>query len=98
MTKTVNGDAPRLRAAVASGVRAASQSAKSAALVLPLDDVDLRVAGEGAGLGAYRFVKYFTGDRRPKTELTKLSVGLPYTLRRGEAIGAARAEEGRERL
>jgi len=70
-------DAPRLRAAVATGVRAASQSAKSAGLVLPSDDADLRAAGEGARLGAYRFVKYFTGDRKPKTELTKLTVSLP---------------------
>jgi leucyl aminopeptidase len=69
--------AARLRSVIASGTRVAAQSAKTALMVLPTDDVDLRAVGEGIGLGAYRFTKYFTGDRRPKTELAKLSVSLP---------------------
>ena len=69
--------ATRLRSVIATGVRAAGQSAKTALLVLPSDDVDLRAVGEGVGLGAYRFTKYFTGERRPKTELAKLVVSLP---------------------
>ncbi len=60
--------------AVAVGVRAVSNNATSAALVVPHTEVDFRVVGEGAGLGAYRFTKYFTGERRPKTELAKVEV------------------------
>ncbi|MFZ5890838.1 MAG: leucyl aminopeptidase [Myxococcota bacterium] len=70
-------DAARLRGVIATGARAAAQSAKTASMVVPSEDVDLRVVGEGIGLGTYRFTKYFTGDRRPKTELGKLSLLLP---------------------
>ena len=34
----------------------------------------LRFVAEGLGLGAYRFDKYFTGDRRPKRELEKVTL------------------------
>ncbi|MGC4090506.1 MAG: M17 family peptidase N-terminal domain-containing protein [Polyangiaceae bacterium] len=67
----------RLRSVLATAARSLSQNAKSALLVLPSADVDLRGVGEGIGLGVYRFTKYFTGDRRPKTELAKLGVLLP---------------------
>jgi leucyl aminopeptidase len=33
-----------------------------------------RALGEGFELGAYRFTKYMTGDRRPKAELTEVHV------------------------
>lgn len=39
------------------------------------DAVELRAVVEGAVLGAYRFTKYFTGDRRPKKELAHVTVG-----------------------
>ncbi len=67
----------RLRSLVASAVRLASNNAKHIALVAPREDVDFRAIGEGVGLGAYRFDKYFTGDRRPKSELTRVSVHVP---------------------
>jgi leucyl aminopeptidase len=66
----------RLRSVLASAVRAV-QSAKSVSLVLPREDVDMRTVGEGIGLGAYRFDKYFTAERRPKTTLAKVTVHLP---------------------
>lgn len=65
-------DAARLRSYCASVARTAlGSSAKSLALVLPdkTSAEDVRVVGEGLRLGAYRFTKYFTGDRKPKTEL-----------------------------
>lgn len=67
----------RLRSVIATGARAVAQNAKSAAVVLPSDEEDLRTVGEGIGLGVYRFTKYFTGDRRPKTELAKLLISQP---------------------
>lgn len=36
----------------------------------------LRMAAEGVALGAYRFVKYFTGDRKPKKSLESVVLGL----------------------
>lgn len=67
----------RLRSAVATGVRAGTSAGGRLVVVLPRNDSDLRVAGEGAGLGAYRFTKYLTGDRRPKHELSRIDVCLP---------------------
>jgi leucyl aminopeptidase len=67
----------RLRSALAVGVRAANGNARAVVVVLPSSDVDLRTVGEGVSMGAYRFAKYFTGDRKPKQELTKVSVYLP---------------------
>jgi leucyl aminopeptidase len=62
---------------VAGVVRLVGQSEKVVVLVLPSGDVDLRAVGEGIGLGAYRFDKYFTGERKPKSQLAKLGVYLP---------------------
>jgi leucyl aminopeptidase len=68
-------DAARVRAAFAAAVRSAqSSSAKSLALALPDPTPSLRAVGEAVVLGAYRFSRYFTGDRKPKTELAKVSV------------------------
>ena len=36
---------------------------------------------EGLELGAYRFTKYFTGERKPKANLTTVSVTFPTKLR-----------------
>ncbi len=68
-------DAARVRAALAGAVRAAqSSTTKSLALALPDPVPPLRAVGEGIVLGAYRFSRYFTGDRKPKAELGKVSV------------------------
>ena len=68
-------DAARVRAALASAVRAAqSSTTKSLAVVLPDPVPSLRAVGEGIVLGAYRFSRYFTGDRKPKAELGKVTV------------------------
>jgi leucyl aminopeptidase len=66
-------DAARLRSAVATAVRASSNGPGVTRIGVALPaDVDWRQVGEAAGLGAYRFVKYFTGERRPKSELKKI--------------------------
>jgi leucyl aminopeptidase len=68
-------DAARIRAPLAAAVRASmGPTSRSVAFVLPDTEVDLRHAGEALALGTYRFTKYFTGDRKPKAELAKLSV------------------------
>ena len=68
-------DAARVRATLASAVRAAqSSTTKSLALALPEPMPSLRAVGEGVVLGAYRFSRYFTGERKPKAELGKVSV------------------------
>ncbi|HEX6278021.1 MAG TPA: leucyl aminopeptidase [Polyangiaceae bacterium] len=70
-------DAPRARNMVAASVRSAmALGARNVALALP-EDTDFRAVGEGATLGAYRFAKYFTGSRRPKTELKRVLVLTP---------------------
>jgi leucyl aminopeptidase len=78
----------------------AAQTEKAKRLVLALPDgleSRLRYIAEGLVLGAYRFGKYFTSDRRPKSELGKVSIvtlaRLPGTAKDeialGEKIGAA---------
>lgn len=58
--------------------------AKSLAIVLPAGLLPhLREAAEGLTLGAYRFTKYFTGDKKPKATLGNVTL---YTT---EAVGAA---------
>jgi leucyl aminopeptidase len=53
-----------------------SEKARSMALALPAGlEGELRAVAEGLELGAYRFTKYLTGDRRPKTELASVVVG-----------------------
>jgi leucyl aminopeptidase len=68
-------DSARVRAALASAVRAAqSSTTKTLALSLPVPTPSLRAVGEGIVLGAYKFTRYFTGERKPKAELGKVSV------------------------
>ncbi|MET0595786.1 MAG: leucyl aminopeptidase [Polyangiaceae bacterium] len=52
--------------------------AKSLALVFAdnLAAEKLRFVTEGLILGAYRFNKYFTGDRKPKAEIATITIGL----------------------
>lgn len=79
-------DSARLRASLAAAVRNNSgASTRTLHLVLPEAELDLRSVGEAVALGAYRFTKYFTGERRPKAELAKVSVHL--------ARGAASASD-----
>ncbi|HXK17263.1 MAG TPA: leucyl aminopeptidase [Polyangiaceae bacterium] len=70
-----DADAARIRSALAGAVRAAqSSTTKSIALSLPSPLPSLRAVGEAIVLGAYRFSRYFTGERKPKAELGKVSV------------------------
>jgi len=75
----------RLRASLAAAVRNnAGSTTRTLQLVLPEADFDFRTVGEAVALGAYRFTKYFTGERRPKAELGKISLHLA----RGNASAA----------
>jgi len=68
-------DAARLRASLAACVRSNSGgSIRSLHLVLPEAELDFRAVGEAVALGAYRFTKYFTGERKPKAELAKVLI------------------------
>jgi leucyl aminopeptidase len=89
-------DAARLRAAIATAVRASNGPGVTRVGIALPPEVDWRHVGEAAGLGSYRFVKYFTGDRRPKAQLKKIvlfSQGrLGASARRELALGAGIAE------
>lgn len=71
-------DAAALRHALATAVRAAAVTGRCASLAVSLPEQvkgELsRAAGEAVGLGAYRFTKYFTGDRLPKTQLSQVTL------------------------
>ena len=68
-------------------------NARTLALAAPNDE-ELRAIGEGVVLGAYRFTKYFTGERAPKTGLARVDVlrdskaRAPEALKRALALGA----------
>ncbi len=80
-----------LRAAAARAAKVANAD-KATKLHLGLrgkgEAADLRAAAEGVSLGAYRFTKYLTGDRRPKKELEAVTLGL-----RGVKSAKATAEQ-----
>jgi len=89
-------DAARLRAAVAGAIRATfGPGVRKVAIGVPAG-VDLGIVAEALTLGAYRFVKYFTGDRRPKGEIERVLVfvpgRLPASARRALALGQSIAE------
>jgi leucyl aminopeptidase len=68
-----------LRTLAAKAARCANAcKAKSLALAFAdnLAADKLRYVAEGLVLGAYRFSKYFTGDRKPKVELATVTIGL----------------------
>jgi leucyl aminopeptidase len=78
----------------------AAQTEKAKRLVLALPEgleSRLRYVAEGLVLGAYRFDKYLTADRRPKAELGKVALVTPARvpasakdeIALGEKIGAA---------
>jgi leucyl aminopeptidase len=81
--------APDVRVFAAKAARAAnSEKATSLALALPAGlDGELRALAEGLELGAYRFTKYLTGERKPKAELARVVVGLS-AKPKGNAKGA----------
>jgi leucyl aminopeptidase len=80
-------DEARLLAATATLARSANcANAKSMALSLP-EAAELRVAAQGVTLGAYRFTRYLTGDRKPKTELGEVRL-----FKAGKGSGADKAE------
>jgi leucyl aminopeptidase len=91
--------APALRTFAAKAARTANgEKARSLALFLPAGlEGDLRAVAEGLELGAYRFTKYFTGDRKPKAALAsvvvgvggKLSPGAKALVALGQKIGSA---------
>jgi leucyl aminopeptidase len=67
------------RAFAGKAARAANAE-KAARLVLGLPaglEGRVRYIAEGLELGAYRFSKYFTGDRKPKKTLDKVSIVTP---------------------
>ncbi len=70
--------APEIRAAAARAAKAANAE-KAASLAITLrskaDADELQPAAEGVALGAYRFTKYFTGDRRPKKSIERVQFG-----------------------
>jgi leucyl aminopeptidase len=75
--------APGVRAFAAKAARAANaEKVRTLAIALPAGlEGELRALGEGLELGAYRFTKYLTGERKPKTELTSVVVGVPAKLK-----------------
>ncbi len=88
-----------LRTFAAKAARLANvEKAKSLALSLPAGlEGELRTVAEGLELGAYRFTKYFTGDRKPKAALATVVIGAGGKLKPnakalvalGQAVAAA---------
>jgi leucyl aminopeptidase len=91
--------APEVRTFAARAARLANgEKAISMALVVPAGlESELRSAAEGVELGAYRFTKYLTGERRPKAELARVVIlqsGRPTAkdkslVAAGQRVGAA---------
>jgi leucyl aminopeptidase len=75
--------APEVRTFAAKAARAANNDkATSLAIALPAGlEGELRAVGEGIELGAYRFTKYLTGDRKPKKSLESVTVGAAAKLK-----------------
>ncbi len=91
--------AAEVRTFAAKAARAANvEKATTLALSLPAGlEGELRAAAEGLELGAYRFTKYLTGDRKPKRSLASVTVGVAGRLKPnakaalavGQRVGAA---------
>ena len=74
--------ATELRTAFAKIARLANgEKAKTLAIALP-DGLEphFRAIAEGLCLGAYRFTKYLTGDRKPKAHLTQVTLSTTQKL------------------
>jgi leucyl aminopeptidase len=68
---------PDVRLLVARGTRwALGAKASSVAVALPEVAGAERAAAEGVVLGAYRFTKYLTGERLPKTQIERATLVL----------------------
>jgi leucyl aminopeptidase len=66
---------PDVRVFAAKGARyALGAKATSLALAVPEVPGGERAAAEGAVLGSYRFTKYLTGDRLPKTQIERATL------------------------
>ncbi len=71
------GDADARAFAARAARTANSEKGEVLALVLPEGlEERMRYVGEGLTLGAYRFTKYLTGDRKPKNELREVVVAI----------------------
>ena len=75
--RSARSDEQRRLARLRRQVSACGQWGEGKSLVLGLPDGfapdKLRYVAEGLVLGAYRFDKYFTGDRRPKAEIASVT-------------------------
>jgi leucyl aminopeptidase len=91
--------APEVRTFAAKAARAANvEKATRLAVSLPAGlEGALRAVAEGLELGAYRFTKYLTGDRKPKRSLASVVIGVAGRLKPnakaavavGQRVGAA---------
>ncbi len=80
-------EGPALRRAAVRAARAAQgKGARTLGFVVAKPDL-ARQAAEGLGLGAYRFDRYLTGDRRPTSSLEEATVIVQ------KAAGVAKAVE-----
>ena len=91
--------APEVRTFAAKAARAANvDKATTLAVSVPAGlEGELRAVAEGLELGAYRFSKYLTGERKPKRSLASVTVGVTGRLKPnakalvtvGQRVGAA---------
>jgi leucyl aminopeptidase len=91
--------AAELRIFAAKAARTANvEKATTLAVSLPGGlEGELRAVAEGLELGAYRFSRYLTGDRKPKRSLASVTIGVggrlrpnaKATLAVGQRVGAA---------
>jgi leucyl aminopeptidase len=70
-------DMRTLGARVARAANAAKVESCAIALAEAPSPEFAKPLAEGLVLGAYRFTKYLTGDRKPKTELQRATIALP---------------------
>jgi len=70
--------APEVRTFAAKAARTANlEKAMTLAVSLPVGvEGELRAVAEGLELGAYRFSRYLTGDRKPKRSLASVTIGV----------------------
>ncbi len=81
-----------IRAALATAARAAQLAGSESLDVICPEQIkgpNVRAAVEGVGLGAYRFTKYFTGERVPKHELRRVTFYRPGVYTKTEQRAAA---------
>jgi leucyl aminopeptidase len=86
--------AGELRAFAAKAARLAqAEKARSLAIALPPGaESHLRAIAEGLELGAYRFDKYLTGDRRPKSRLQSVVLGCAARIKSNAKTAVAQGQ------